>query len=70
MGEEVCTVKGVQFVVDDKGRKKAVLIDLSELGELWEDICDTLISRTRKNEPAVPWEELKREMDQTRRTRD
>ena len=31
-------MKGIQFVVDDAGEKKAVLIDLSEWGEVWEDI--------------------------------
>jgi hypothetical protein len=37
-------MKGIQFVVDDTGEKKAVLIDLSEWGELWEDIYDVLVS--------------------------
>ena len=30
-------MKGIQFVVDEAGNKKAVLIDLEEWGELWED---------------------------------
>ena len=29
-------VKGVEFVVDDDGQKKAVLIDLKKHGEIWE----------------------------------
>ncbi len=33
-------MKGIQFVVDVTGKKKAVLIDLEEWGELWEDIYD------------------------------
>ena len=33
-------MKGVQFVIDDSGKKKAVLIDLEEWGELWEDFYD------------------------------
>ena len=55
-------MKGVQFVVDDKGKKKAVIIDLEEWGELWEDIYDILISEQRREEPSVPWEELKAEV--------
>jgi hypothetical protein len=55
-------MKGIQFVVDDTGKKKAVLIDLAEWGELWEDIFDVLVSHLRKNEPTVDWEELKAEM--------
>jgi PHD/YefM family antitoxin component YafN of YafNO toxin-antitoxin module len=55
-------MKGVQFVVDDKGKRKAVIIDLEEWGELWEDIYDILISEQRRGEPSVPWEELKAEV--------
>ena len=60
-------MKGVQFVVDDSGQKKAVLIDLDEWGELWEDFYDVLTSESRKNEPTVPWSELKAEIDQEER---
>jgi hypothetical protein len=57
-------MKGIQFLVDDTGKKKAVLIDLSEWGELWEDIYDVLVSHARKHEPTVEWEDLKAEMVQ------
>jgi PHD/YefM family antitoxin component YafN of YafNO toxin-antitoxin module len=60
-------MKGVQFVVDDSGKKKAVLIDLEEWGELWEDFYDALVSESRKNESTVPWSELKAEMEQRER---
>ncbi len=56
-------MKGIQFVTDDTGKKTAVLIDLEEWGELWEDFYDILISESRKDEPTVPWEELKAELD-------
>jgi len=55
-------VKGVQFVVDDRGKKKAVLIDLKEWGELWEDFYDVMVSKSRENEPTVSWEDLKKEI--------
>jgi hypothetical protein len=55
-------MKGIQFVVDDTGKKKAVLIDLAEWGELWEDIYDVLIAYSRKDEDQVDWEDLKAEM--------
>lgn len=57
-------MKGIQFVIDDTGKKRAVLIDLSEWVELWEDIYDVLVSQSRKDEATVPWEELKAEMQQ------
>ena len=56
-------MKGIQFVVDDKGKKKAVIIDLSEWGELWEDFYDILVSESRKNEPKISWEELEKEIE-------
>ena len=55
-------MKGVEFVVDDCGKKKAVLIDLERWGDLWEDFYDVLVSESRKDEPTVPWSELKAEM--------
>jgi len=55
-------MKGIQFVVDGTGKKKAVLIDLEEWGKLWEDIYDVMVSHTRKDEPTVLWDELKAEL--------
>ena len=52
-------MKGIQFVVDDKGEKKAVLIDLGEYGEIWEDFCDSLIARHRAEEPRESLESVK-----------
>jgi hypothetical protein len=60
-------MKGIQFMVDDTGKKKAVLIGLSELGELWEDIYDVLVSQPRRDEPTVSWEELKAWMEEEER---
>ena len=37
-------VRGVQFVTDTEGRKVAVLLDLEEWGELWEDIYDNILA--------------------------
>lgn len=57
-------MKGIQFVIDDTGKKTAVIISLEEWGELWEDIYDILVSEARKGEPTLPWEELKSEIAQ------
>ena len=29
-------MKGINFVINEQGKKKAVLIDLDEWGEVWE----------------------------------
>jgi hypothetical protein len=55
-------VKGVQFIVDDEGQKKAVLIDLRKHGEIWEDFYDTLRVKEREFEPRESLEEVKKKI--------
>ncbi len=42
---------GVQFLVDDRGNKTAVVIDLKKNAELWEDFYDRALARSRQHEP-------------------
>ena len=35
-------MKGIQFIVDDQGRKTAVVIDLKQWGKEWETFYQTL----------------------------
>jgi len=44
-------MKGIDFVVDETGDRKAVMIDLAEHGDLWEDFYDTLLAEEREHEP-------------------
>jgi hypothetical protein len=44
-------VKGVQFVVNERGKKTAVVIDLTTHSELWEDFYDAAVARERQSEP-------------------
>ncbi len=55
-------VRGVQFVSDTSGRKTAVLLDLKRHGQIWEDIYDTMIAESRKAEPRVAWEDVKKRL--------
>ena len=57
-------MKGIQFVVDEQGEKQAVLIDLNEWGELWEDFYDLAVSHARKDESEISWQDLKAEIEQ------
>ncbi|CAC5345936.1 MULTISPECIES: hypothetical protein [Planktothrix] len=56
-------MKGIQFVVNEAGEKQAVLIDLAEWGELWEDFYDVLVAHTRQDEEEVSGEGLKQEIE-------
>lgn len=55
-------MEGIQFVMNDKGEKIAVLIDLKKHGELWEDFYDSLIARLRAQEPREPLESVKKRL--------
>ena len=55
-------MKGIQFIVNEAGEKQAVIIDLTQWGELWEDFYDVLVAHTRQDEEEVSWEELKQEI--------
>lgn len=55
-------IKGVEFVVDQDGEKKAVLIDLRRHRELWEDFYDTALASAREDEPRESLEAVKRKV--------
>jgi hypothetical protein len=55
---------GIQFLVNENGEKTAVLLDLKQWGDLWEDVYDILVSRSRDEEETVSWDELEAELDQ------
>jgi hypothetical protein len=60
--EGVKVVKGIKFVIDDKGQKKAVLIDIKKHREIWEDFYDTLLVKERESEPRESLKEVKRKV--------
>lgn len=55
-------MKGIQYVIDENGLKKAVLIDLTIWGDAWEDIFDAIVSKSREDEPTIAWKKLKAEI--------
>jgi hypothetical protein len=55
-------IKGVEFVVDENGKTRKVLIDLKQHGEMWEDFYDTLRAKERESEPRESLEEVKKKV--------
>jgi len=55
-------MSGIQFVIDDKGAKSAVIIDLNKYGDLWEDFYDTLIAYQRRKEPRETLHSVKKRL--------
>ena len=55
-------MRGIQYITDDRGRKKAVVIDLERHSELWEDFYDSLIARKRASEPRESLDSVKKRL--------
>lgn len=59
---DTTTVPGIRFVIDGNGKRTAVVIELDQHGELWEDLYDRLLSAQRRNEPREPLAAVTRRM--------
>jgi PHD/YefM family antitoxin component YafN of YafNO toxin-antitoxin module len=55
-------MRGIQYITDDRGKKKAVVIDLETYAQLWEDFYDSLIARKRASEPRESLESVKKRL--------
>jgi hypothetical protein len=53
-------IPGVAFLVDSRGQRKSVLIDLAQHGSLWEDLYDAYVARQRRTEPRESLATVKR----------
>ncbi len=53
-------VPGIEFLMDQKGRRKAVLIDLKKHKSLWEDLFDAYVAHQRRKEPRDSLAQVKR----------
>jgi len=56
--ERKTVMRGVQYLVDDKGEPQAVVIDLKKNRALWEDLQDLMIAKERRTEPRESAEEV------------
>lgn len=52
----------VQYIVDEKGERTAVVLPIHEYEELLEDLHDLAVIAERREEPTVPFEELKKKL--------
>lgn len=51
-----------QFIVDESGIKKAIILPMEDYEELLEDIHDLAVIAERKDEPTVSLEEMKKRL--------
>jgi hypothetical protein len=53
-------IPGIEFLVNDHGETRAVLIDLKKHGALWEDLYDAYLVHARRREPHESLAKVKR----------
>lgn len=51
-----------QFIVDEAGKKTAVILPVEDYEELLEDIHDLTVIAERKNEASISFDELKKRL--------
>lgn len=56
------SLRGVTYLLDAKGRRKAVQIDLRKNAALWEDILDVAVARQRAAEPTESLDAVRRRL--------
>jgi hypothetical protein len=55
--------KAEEYIVDKKGRKKSVVLDIKEYEELLEDIESLALIADTQNEPKKSFEEIKKRLE-------
>jgi len=64
--EEEQVMRGVQYLVNERGQRRAVVIDLKKQGELWEDFYDRALAESRRDEPRESLEAVKAKLGRRR----
>ena len=60
---------GVEFLVNDRGQRRAVLVDLKKHGALWEDLYDAYLVNARRREPRESLVQVKRLLQRSAKPR-
>lgn len=52
----------IRYIIDDKGVKRAVIIDLDKCADPWEDFYDIMTARRWANEPRESIDAVKKRL--------
>lgn len=55
-------MKGIEYLIDEKGERKSIVIDLKEWGELVEDLLDAMAAKQRVEEESIPYRMVRKEI--------
>lgn len=56
-------MKGIEYVLDEHGDRRAVVINLGTHGELWEDFYDMVIAKEREDDPRESLADVKAKLN-------
>ncbi len=59
-------MEGLNYITDEKGKRKALIINLEEYGEYVEDIEDILICYKRQDEKRISLDQVKENLSKYR----
>ena len=63
-------MKGVTILTDEKKKRKILQVDIKEVvknPDEFEDLIDILVAESRRNEPKVSWETVKKNLRKKRK---
>jgi len=60
-------MRGVKYLYNARGKKTAVLIDLEQHGDVWEDLLDVALARAREGERTEHWAVVRRRLERAGR---
>ena len=60
-------MRGVKYLYNARGKKTAVLIDLEHNRDVWEDLLDVALARTREGERSERWAAVRRRLERAGR---
>ena len=52
-----------RFLVDDRGRKQAVVLPIKQYQQLLEDLADLVVIAERRGEPAEPLDVVRKRLE-------
>lgn len=52
-------MRGIEYVINEQGERRAVVIDLGVHGELWEDFYDAVVAKEREADPRESLDEVR-----------
>ena len=55
-------MKGIEYLIDEKGDRKSIVIDLKKWGELVEDLMDAMEAKQRIEEESIPYRAARKEI--------